>query len=186
MDDVHVIGRPCNHCNGRIVSLLDGTACTKCDAPLHVDEECWSAHFHEHHPETPFRSAPARPPKRLLADRPCRHEDRLDVGRTFLGFRRTRCTDCQVEAIAPLTRRRKITYWVVLSAIGIVMLGMLFMGWIPIPGVLTILLVYALVRNRDVEAAQFARALKPRKKKKSRARGMRPQSSTAYVRADAS
>jgi hypothetical protein len=141
-----------------------------CATPLHIDDECWRSHFHDEHPETPFRSQPKQPPRPRLDIRSgaCRHGDRIDTGRTFLGFRKYRCSDCQEELVAPLSRRRKIFYGAFLALSGVACAGMLAVGYIPLPGIIPVLTAYALVRNRDLEAGRLQRDLATPVRRKKR------------------
>lgn len=67
--------------------------------------------------------------------------------RTFLGYRKMYCPACTKTILYPLTSGYRIGYWIWLGIMLLGMLATLGQGEISIPGVLSIIAIYAILKD---------------------------------------
>ncbi|MGH2404892.1 MAG: hypothetical protein ACRDGN_10565, partial [bacterium] len=72
------------------------------------------------------------------------------LSRTFLGFQKLRCPKCSARLLYPLTAGYRVTYWVVLVSMLVGAVDILQQGEVPIPGLLVLGAILALVKDTQI------------------------------------
>ena len=94
--------------------------------------------------------------------RECHTRFRAQPKRTFLGFQRFICPNCSREVIYPLTPGYRVTYWVFVVFMILVITINLAMGNVAFPGLIGLAMIWALDKDRrirkEVRAAETSSA----------------------------
>ena len=94
--------------------------------------------------------------------RECHRAFRERPKRTFLGFQRFVCPHCTREVLYPLTSGYRITYWIFVGFMTLVILASLAQGQVAFPGLIGLAIIWALDKDRrlrkEVASAESARA----------------------------
>lgn len=79
---------------------------------------------------------------------------------TLLGFKEYTCPDCKRLFLGTLRTSHLVLYWALLLGFGAAAIAALVAGQLPLPGLLTILSIYALSRNASIkESARQKRSI---------------------------
>ena len=82
--------------------------------------------------------------------------------RTFLGFQKMRCPNCNAKVIYPLTYGCRVVYWIMCSLLIVSVYGTFARGGIGFPGGIGIAVLIALFRDRFIQRrVKVAEALSP-------------------------
>ena len=80
----------------------------------------------------------------------CKNQFEEKPKRSFLGFSKFSCPKCNNEFIRPLTSGYRTTYYILLIIFIIITFMSLIGGGVAIPGLLTIIAVIALIKDRSL------------------------------------
>lgn len=83
----------------------------------------------------------------------CKTKFNASPKRSFLGFQKLVCPNCQEKITYPLTKGYRITYQVIFVLMIIFIIGQFSQGQIGYPGGIGIAIIFALVRDRSIRKA---------------------------------
>jgi len=92
----------------------------------------------------------------------CRNQFRATPKRSFLGFQKLKCFKCAKEFLYPLTSGYRTIYRVIFALTIVAILINIYMGQTPLPDLLGIAAVVALIQDSKLRKTTVASTIKAR------------------------
>ena len=81
----------------------------------------------------------------------CNASAEYEIKKSFLGFQKFKCKECEQENLYPLTKGYRITYWVVVIWFSLFSMASIIRGEIPLPGILVIGGIWGLIADFKIQ-----------------------------------